>query len=70
MYKSGCINLSTNLAIPLRPEGVGVAVHVTEPSRLASVGVVDDRPLGGSVGLDNPLAVDAVPEHLDIEVNL
>jgi hypothetical protein len=49
---------------------IGVAVHVAEPGGFASVRVVDDRPLGRSVGLDDPLAINAVPEHFNVEVDL
>ncbi len=62
--------IATHLAIPLASEGVGVAVYVAKPGSLAGVRVEEHRPLGRCVRLDNPLAVDAVPEHLNVEVNL
>ena len=47
-----------------------MGMDVAEPSGEASVGVGQGGGLGGSVGLDYALAIDPVPEHFHVEVDL
>mmetsp|Transcript_14836 Transcript_14836/g.34103 ORF Transcript_14836/g.34103 Transcript_14836/m.34103 type:complete len:388 (-) Transcript_14836:288-1451(-) len=57
-------------SIPLVSECGRVGVDVAEPGREARVGVEDHRGLGGSMSLNDALAIDTVPKHVDLEVNL